>query len=247
MGSTDSGVVLITGSTRGIGRASANWFLQNGWNVITHGSDPESLRSVCSELEAEYPGRISGIASDLRSQTSATDLFQYVKKNHGRLDCLVLNAGMFHSAPISLVSEPVIEDLLNVNVRSIIRCIQESIRIQRRSPRASIVVVGSVMGTRGLENGVLYSTTKAAVQGLVRSASIELANLGIRINAVLPGYVRTDMSLDLDDQKRSMIESNIALKRFALPSEIAEVIGFLADQRSSYMTGSLVTVDGGLT
>jgi NAD(P)-dependent dehydrogenase (short-subunit alcohol dehydrogenase family) len=235
--------VLITGSTRGIGKAAAMAFLERGARVAINGRRDDDVAWTISDLGT---GNLVAAPGDLGSATQARAVVERAIGGLGGMDVLVNNAGVFADGPIEDVTEDAYDWMMNINVKGVFFCTQAAIPELRRN-RGSVVMTASESGLSGNKNSALYCTSKGAVVNMTRAFAHDLAP-EIRVNAVCPGAVMTDMVTgggepgDLSD-----LENFSPMKRIAEPMEIGEAICFLADPSQKFMTGALLAIDGGST
>lgn len=240
--------VLVTGSTRGIGRATAAAFLAEGATVVVHGRREEDAARTMDELGGERLGAVSG---DLSTRAVCYRVVEAADKELGGLDILVNNAGVFTEGPVAEVSEESYDWLMSANVKGVFFCSQAAIPALRES-RGSIVNVSSESGLVGNLEMALYCASKGAVSNLTRSMAFELAP-EVRVNAVCPGPVMTDMltgQADDPDAETLTYQELIdyaPMKRIAEPEEIADGILYLANPASKFVTGAMLSIDGGST
>lgn len=237
--------MLITGGANGIGWSTAQEFLARGWRVAIGDHDAEAA----AQRARESDGNLQAIPLDVRDADSVDRAFDSVVNAFGRLDCLVNNAGVQKWTSLSALDWSTWSSVLDVNLNGVARCLQAAGRYMLPNGSGSIVNVSSVSAQRAFLHRAPYSASKAAVCALTRSAAIEWAPRGLRVNAVGPGYVETQLiARFVDDGKISPapLLQLIPMGRMALPSEIARVICFLASDDASYITGQTLFVDGGL-
>jgi len=237
-------VVLVTGSTRGIGRAIAEHLLTRGAVVAIHGRDGERARSVADELSSGS-GKAMAVAANLGDPEAARGVVQEVLARAGRLDGLVNNAGAGRAVAFRGLTLDAWRETHRVNLEASMLATQEAYRVMRRQRSGSVVNIASLAAhVPGGWMGADYAAAKAGLVSLTKSLALEAARFGIRCNAISPGLVETDMTADLPEANRESL--NIPLRRLARPEEIASVAAFLLSDASSYMTGQVLHVDGGL-
>jgi 3-oxoacyl-[acyl-carrier protein] reductase len=238
---------MVTGGTRGIGFAACRRFAEAGAHVIVVGRSDPSTAVAVESLRSEVPGgSFMAAACDVGDPEQVKDLFQKVFAAHKRLDALVANAGVLHDSLVGMVTPKIISDVFSVNLNGLLYCSQYASRLMVRSGGGSIVALSSIMGTNGAAGQTVYGASKAAVIGAVKSMAKELAPRGIRVNAIAPGFIDTDMTRAIGDAKFNERVASIAMGRVGLPLEVAEVALFLAGPMSSYVTGQIIGVDGGM-
>lgn len=233
--------VIITGASRGIGRALAEGFANAGAIVYGTGSRPESM------AWAEGTS-ITGVAADMRDPSAMKDLINEVKNKHGRLDCLVNNAAATVDIPASAIKEEDMENLVNTNFKGVFRACQAYHKLQRKQG-GNIINIASVVGLQGGFLMSVYSGTKGAIIQMSKSLALEWASSGFRVNVVCPGFTETDMTEKIrkNEEYSNKLLQAIPMKRMARPQELLGPVIFLASEASSYITGSTLVVDGGVT
>lgn len=240
-------VVFVTGSTRGIGWATAKKMAEHGAAVVINGhSSKEILNRRVIEIRETYGVEAIGIFADMGDQVLVDKCYKQIFNTFRRLDVAVNNAGVLNDVLLGMITPDIIEKVLAVNTKGVLTSVQAASRLMRRNKRGSIINIGSIVGTRGNIGQVVYSASKAAVIGITRSAAKELAPYKIRVNAVAPGFIDTDMVRQLPDEVFKQHVDSIAMGRIGTPEDVARVILFLASDLSEYVTGQIVGVDGGM-
>lgn len=246
MGILDGKVAIITGATRGIGFAIAHEFLENGAKVAICGSRPETVERALSELQVideGYP--VMGITPDLSDPDSIAAEFRKVVDAFGRLDILGNNAGVSSRTPILDYTADEFRKVMEINVDAVFLCSQAATRIFREQGEGGCIInTSSMVGRYGQPSGSAYPTSKFAVNGLTLSLARELAKDRIRVNAVAPGVIHTDMVDALPDAVIQPLIASIPLGRMGEPSDIANAYLFLASDMASYISGAVLPVDG---
>ncbi|MEE1131339.1 MAG: SDR family NAD(P)-dependent oxidoreductase [Caryophanon sp.] len=238
-------VLLITGATRGIGYATAKLAVDQGWTVILNGRDEKRLAKVQEELGINGENTYV-LPYDVTDVVAVKQAFMWIKKNVGQLDAVVNNAGILDDALLGMVNEQQVSRTLAVNTEAVIYHMQYASRLMMKQKSGSIVNVTSIIGRVGNAGQTVYGASKAAVIGATYSASKELAPYNIRVNAVAPGFIETDMTKQLTEDKFQQRLSEIKMGRIGKPEEVANMILFLASDMSSYVTGQVIGVDGGM-
>ena len=237
--------VLITGGNAGIGLETAKTFCNEGAQVCVFDIAPEA-----SEALKALGGNITYLKCDVGQSKEVKAAFEKALASMGQLHVVVNNAGILGpKTKTEEYPEADFDSVIRVNVNGVFYCMQEAIAHFKAIGGGAIVNTASVAGKVGMTKHLAYSASKHAVLGMTKTAAIEVAKKGIRINAVCPGFTQTAMleSADADPQYKEMLRFATPMKRFGNPSEISSVILFLASDESSYMTGQGVVIDGGLT
>jgi NAD(P)-dependent dehydrogenase (short-subunit alcohol dehydrogenase family) len=237
-------VALVTGAARGIGLATAKRFLAEGWQVALLDIQGELLREAVAGLAS--PDRTLALACDVSEADAVNAAVAALAARFGRLDALVNNAGVAVFGPALETSEADWNRILAVNLTGPFFCTKAAVPLMREQGGGAIVNITSISGLRGSTLRVAYGTSKAALAHLTKQLAVELALLGIRVNAVAPGPVETAMAKAVHTAEiRADYHDAIPLNRYGLEDELAEAIFFLCSDRASYITGQVLAVDGG--
>lgn len=266
-------VVVVTGSSRGIGKAIAKEFAKNGYSVVLNARDEEELKQASKEIEDETKqndnnnnSKIALVVGDISQEQTSKSLIEEAIKRFGRLDVLVNNAGISGtSKKISELTTDDWEKVIDINLKGAFICTRDALKymLQNNGKNSqsypdvknsdngnySIINISSVHESIPQSESTPYAASKGGMMMLTKTVALEVADKGIRVNGIAPGAIATDMNKDMleDEEKKNQEEQNIPMHRIGQPEEIASVALFLASPAASYITGTTIYVDGGLT
>src|SRR5690554_1358060 len=231
---------LITGASKGIGKAIAQKFVEHGANVAF------TYLSSVEKGEAQEGVKVKGYRSDASNFEEAEKLINDVVAEFGQLDILVNNAGITRDNLLMRMSEEMWDEVINVNLKSVFNTVKAATRTFMKQKSGSIINMSSVVGVKGNAGQANYAASKAGIIGFTKSVALELGSRGVRSNAVAPGFIETEMTAKLDEKTIQTWREAIPLKRGGKPEDVADACVFLASDLSSYITGQVLQVDGGM-
>jgi len=229
-----SKIVLVTGGNRGIGLAIANAFLANGDTVIVTSRSGEPVAGL------------NVVTCDVSDSASVDAAFTQVEADFGPVEVLVANAGITRDKLLVRMSDEDVDDVLNTNLVGAIRVARRASRAMTQARSGRIIFISSVVAMMGSAGQVNYAASKAGLVGAARSLARELGSRNVTVNVVAPGFIDTDMTAALSDDRKTQIVGNIPLGRYGSATEVANTVVFLASDAAQYITGALIPVDGGL-
>ena len=237
---------LITGSSRGIGRAIATLFAAHGADIILNARSEGALEQLQQDLVQTYNVQAQTLCFDVADPEQVKYAFKKLFKSVKKLDVLVNNAGVMDSSLIGMLPTSQVQELFSANTFSVLYTSQYAARLMARHNVGSIINLSSILGTVGAEGYSVYAGSKAAIIGISKSLAKELAPSQIRVNVIAPGFIDTDMTSDIPEDKYNDRLQSIKMGRAGTPEDVAGVALFLASDLSSYVTGQVVGVDGGM-
>jgi 3-oxoacyl-[acyl-carrier protein] reductase len=240
-------VAIVTGGGRGIGRAIAESFLEEGADVyLLDRAFPDDFESWKASM-APHGGKITSRTLDVTNTTEAMNVCSEIAKEAGHIDVLVNNAGITRDRLLLRMTEEDWDAVLAVNLKGAFNMMKGVTSVMAKQRSGKIVNISSVVGIMGNAGQANYSASKAGLIGLSKSVARELAGRNVCINCVAPGYVETDMTAQLNDEQKNAMLSQVPMKRGCKPFEIAGVVTFLSSSKADYITGQVLAVDGGMT
>lgn len=239
-------VAIVTGASRGIGAAIAKKLAKQGAMVLINYCGSKTSAEMVVEEISKQGGNAKTIQCDVSNFESCKTMIDYIYKVYGKIDILVNNAGITKDGLLIGMNEEDFDQVIQTNLKGTFNCMRFVSRYMIKDRSGCIVNISSVSGIFGNPGQVNYSASKAGVIGITKSAARELAKRNIRVNAVAPGFVESDMTNQLSDDVKKVAQKQIAMERFGTPEEIANVVAFLASEESSYITGQVICADGGM-
>ncbi|MQG76021.1 MAG: 3-oxoacyl-[acyl-carrier-protein] reductase [SAR202 cluster bacterium] len=243
---SDGRVSLITGSSRGIGKAIASQFANQGIRVAVNYISNRAAADVVVKLVEDAGSSAVAVQGDVTKRTDVERIFVETSELLGPVEILVNNAGIISDSLLMRMSDEDWDSVIDLDLRSIFLCTREAIRTMVRSRWGRVINIGSVVGLRGNAGQANYAAAKAGMVGFTQSIAKEVGSRNITVNCVAPGYVETDIVEDLPKELKQAIMDRVPIGRFGTPEEIAGMVGFLASDAASYVTGQAIAVDGGL-
>ena len=239
-------VVFITGGASGIGKAIAEKFAENGYNVaFSYSSNDEEAENTLALL-GKYNIKVEKYKFDISDEQSTSENIKQIIQDFGKIDVLINNAGICIDNLLIRISVESIKKVLDVNLYGTINASKETIKHMFKKKSGCIINITSVVGEVGNIGQSIYAASKAGVIGFTKALAKEASLKNIRVNAIAPGFIRTKMTDVLSDEQKEQILSGIPMKRLGEPKEVANLALFLAGEEASYITGQILNVDGGM-
>ncbi len=238
--------MLITGASKGIGKATALLCAEQGASLVLLSRNSDLLNDLKQEIISKYPAKVLVFPCDITKPEQIENVFKQLNAEKITIDCLVNNAGIMQDATLLTISDELIKNTYETNVFPVIHASRLAVKNMLRKRKGSIINITSIIGINGHPGNTVYGSSKAAVVGITKSLAKELAPLNIRVNAVAPGFIETELTAGIDEKFREKNLNSIGMKRFGKPEDVAKVILFLASDLSEYVTGQVIGVDGSM-
>ena len=239
-------VALVTGASRGIGKAIALALAENGAAVAVNYSNSEASALEVAEIIRKNGGRAEIFKARVNVESEVEEMFTAVEKSLGPVDILVNNAGITKDNLLMRMKTEEWDSVIDVNLKGAFLCTRRAVKGMMKNRYGKIINISSVVGFAGNAGQFNYSATKAGIIGMTKSAALECASRGIRVNAVAPGFIETDMTASLSDDVKAAYMEKIPLKSLGKPEDIANAVVYLASPLSDYMTGQTLHLNGGM-
>ena len=240
-------IVIITGGSRGIGRAMGLRFARPDTKILFNHYDPDenAANETIRYIEKEG-GTAAGYKVNVASPSEVEDFFKKIIDEEGKIDVLINNAGITMDAILVRMTEAAWDRVIDINLKGAFLCTQAAAKIMMKQRSGCIINIASVVGAMGNVGQANYVASKAGLIGLTKSAAKELAARGIRVNAIAPGFIDTEMTANLPEKVKEALSEQIPFKKMGQPEDVAGVAAFLASEDASYITGQVIHVNGGM-
>jgi 3-oxoacyl-[acyl-carrier protein] reductase len=239
-------IAVVTGSARGLGRSTAEKLAEEGVHVIITDIDKESATSTAWEIERDHTIQTLALEHDVSSEESTKRVIKEVVDRFGRIDILVNNAGITRDARLMIMKKEDWQSVLNINLTGAFFCTKLVSKQMLKQRSGNIINISSVAGIMGNIGQANYSASKAGLIGLTKTTAREVAERGITVNAIAPGYIRSDMTEAIPEEATRRMLDLIPMKTHGLPEDVANAVLFLVSKQARYITGQVINVDGGM-
>ena len=237
-------VAIITGASQGIGRTIALVFAKSGANVICIARSESKIKELCFEI-TDQGGQASPIACDVGDGDAFANAIKSVTNEYGKLDILINNAGITRDALLMRMNDTQWDEVLNTNLKGAFHGMKSAIRPMMKNKYGRIINITSIVGLTGNPGQANYAASKAGLIGMTQSIAKEVGTRGITVNCIAPGWIDTEMTVDLPEDSKKDLLDRIPIGKIGKPEDIAHAAVFLASDEASYITGQTITVDGG--
>lgn len=237
-------VAIITGASQGIGRTIALVFAKSGANVICIARSESKIKELCFEI-TDQGGQASPIACDVGDGDAYANAIKSVANEYGKLDILINNAGITRDALLMRMNDTQWDEVLNTNLKGAFHGMKSAIRPMMKNKYGRIINITSIVGLTGNPGQANYAASKAGLIGMTQSIAKEVGTRGITVNCIAPGWIDTEMTVDLPEDSKKDLLDRIPIGKIGKPEDIAHAAVFLASDEASYITGQTITVDGG--
>ena len=244
--SIDGKIALITGGSRGIGRAIALRLAREGTKVAINYKTNDSAAQWVVDAVTEMDGEAMAVSADVSQAAAVEAMVKQIADAWGSIDILVNNAGVIHDSLLMRMTEEVWDEVVDTNLKGAFNCTKAVLRFMVRKRWGRIINVVSVVGLEGNPGQSNYAASKAGIIAFSRSIAKEVASRNITVNAVAPGYIATEIVADLAPEFKDLILSRIPQNRFGSVEDVANMVGYLAGEEASYITGEVIRIDGGI-
>ncbi|ABR50702.1 3-oxoacyl-(acyl-carrier-protein) reductase [Alkaliphilus metalliredigens QYMF] len=238
-------VAVVTGSTSGIGKAAITRFAEEGAKIVVWGQREEDVQKVVAEFKGKA-AEVFGVAANVANSQEANEAMDKIKDHFGKIDILVNNAGITADAQLTKMTEDQFDNVIAVNLKGVYNCGQSAAKIMAEQKSGVIINVSSVVGVYGNFGQTNYAATKFGVIGMTKTWAKELGRKGVRVNAVAPGFILTEMVQKMPDKVLDMMKGKSPLGLLGDPEDIANAFLYLASDEAKFVTGTVLSVDGGV-
>ena len=237
---------IVTGASKGIGKAISLNLAKNGCDLFLISRTEQDLKKVKDEILKKYKVNVSYNILDITNFESVKTTFEKIIIKANSIDILINNAGITRDNILARMNLSQWNDVINTNLNGYFNCCKHIIKHMMKNKYGRIINISSIIGKNGNPGQINYSSSKAGLVGLTKSLSKEVGARNITVNSIAPGFIKTDMTKDLDESNKNNFLENISLKRFGNAKEVAELTTFLASDKASYITGQTINIDGGI-